>query len=106
MGTHALLVLEHVPGGNIRNHGSGSSDPLGTLKMPAAREVLRLPKRKSSLSTSGEQAKNTTITEIAQFLANHRTPEPIVAFQPPSEVAKRMPSQKLCKGVQEASRHG
>ena len=33
--------------------------------------------------------KTQAATEIAQFLANHPTPEQIVAFHPSSEVAKR-----------------
>ena len=33
--------------------------------------------------------KTQAVTEIAQFLANHPTPEQIVAFHPSSEVAKR-----------------
>ena len=33
--------------------------------------------------------KTQAATEIAQFLANHHTPEQIVAFHPSSEVAER-----------------
>jgi len=33
--------------------------------------------------------KTQAATEIARFLANHRTPEQIVAFHPSSEVAER-----------------
>jgi hypothetical protein len=40
VGTHALLVLEHVPGGDLRHHGVGPGNSLGIVAAIDTKEPI------------------------------------------------------------------